>query len=118
MFRNPLTYLALGFIRLYRLILSPWMGNQCRFHPTCSHYAEEAFLTHGFFKGLVLTLWRIVRCAPWGRGPWNDPVPPKKPEPDTANTGFAWLRPFRYNEANPNQKRQEDITTSTEQKER
>lgn len=75
-----------SLIRLYRLILSPWMGNQCRFHPTCSHYAEEAFEKHGFLKGLVLSLWRIVRCAPWSNGPWTDPVP----DP------FAWSDLFRY----------------------
>ncbi len=115
---NPLTLIALGFIRLYRLILSPWMGNQCRFHPTCSHYAEEAFLTHGFFKGLYLTVWRIVRCAPWGRGPWIDPVPQKNSDARPSNSRFAWLRAFRYNEPNPNYKSQQGITTSTEQKER
>lgn len=77
MVRNPLNLLALLLIRLYRLIVSPWWGNQCRFYPTCSHYAEDAFRIHGFFKGLALTLWRIGRCNPWSKGPWTDPVPPK-----------------------------------------
>lgn len=83
--RLPVT-LAKGFIRLYRLILSPWFGNQCRFHPTCSHYSEEAFEKHGFFKGLALTIWRIGRCAPWGKPPWIDPVPDR----------FAWRDVFGY----------------------
>ncbi|HOO50508.1 MAG TPA: membrane protein insertion efficiency factor YidD [Alphaproteobacteria bacterium] len=78
MIRNPLTSLMLGLIRAYRLILSPWLGNQCRFHPTCSHYAEEAFQTHGFVKGFFLMVWRILRCNPWYSGAWTDPVPPKR----------------------------------------
>ncbi|HPQ50733.1 MAG: membrane protein insertion efficiency factor YidD [Alphaproteobacteria bacterium] len=114
---NPFIRLALGFIRLYRLILSPWLGNQCRFHPTCSHYAEEAFLIHGFFKGFGLTLWRILRCAPWGRGSWIDPVPPKHISKNESHTGFAWARLLRYNEAHST-KLSEKLITPTEQDER
>ncbi|MDY0029612.1 MAG: membrane protein insertion efficiency factor YidD [Pseudobdellovibrionaceae bacterium] len=77
MTRNPLTLVMFGIIRLYRLIFSAWFGNQCRFYPTCSHYAEDAFKTHGFLKGFGLMVWRILRCNPWYSGPWTDPVPPK-----------------------------------------
>lgn len=59
---------AIGFIKLYRYLLSPWVGNQCRFHPSCSHYGEQAIERHGVVKGSVLTVWRIVRCNPWHPG--------------------------------------------------
>ncbi len=65
----------IALIRGYRYLLSPWFGNQCRFYPSCSAYAEEAIQTHGPLKGLWLTLARLARCAPWHSG-GHDPVPP------------------------------------------
>jgi putative membrane protein insertion efficiency factor len=53
-------------VRAYRLIASPWVGNACRFQPTCSAYALEALDKHGAIKGGWLALWRILRCNPWG----------------------------------------------------
>jgi len=64
----------IGLIRLYQLILSPWMGRSCRFTPTCSQYGLEAFKKYGVFKGFWLTAKRISRCHPWG-GHDYDPVP-------------------------------------------
>ncbi|MBL4589575.1 MAG: membrane protein insertion efficiency factor YidD [Alphaproteobacteria bacterium] len=64
-----------AFIRFYRFFLSPIMGNQCRFHPTCSHFAEEAYEMHGFLKGTLLTVIRIFKCNPWYKGQPLDPVP-------------------------------------------
>ena len=64
----------IGLIRLYQLILSPWMGRSCRFTPTCSQYGLEAFKKYGVFKGFWLTAKRIARCHPWG-GHGYDPVP-------------------------------------------
>jgi putative membrane protein insertion efficiency factor len=61
-------YLALGLIYIYRLCVSPLLGNTCRFFPTCSEYAEEAFKRHGFFYGFWLTLKRLVKCHPWHPG--------------------------------------------------
>lgn len=61
-------------IHLYRLILSPWIGNQCRFYPSCSHYSEEALIEHGFIKGAYLTVRRLLKCHPWHAG-GLDPVP-------------------------------------------
>jgi hypothetical protein len=61
-------------IRLYQKLLSPLMGAQCRFSPTCSAYGLEAFKRHGVFKGFWLTIKRIGRCHPWG-GSGYDPVP-------------------------------------------
>jgi putative membrane protein insertion efficiency factor len=66
-----------GLIRLYQLLLSPFWGAQCRFHPTCSCYAMEALDKHGAFKGTGLALYRILRCNPWADG-GLDPVPEKK----------------------------------------
>ncbi len=60
--------LAIAFIKLYRLLLSPFMGQQCRFYPTCSHYGEEAIDKHGFIVGSWLTLKRILKCNPWHEG--------------------------------------------------
>ena len=66
--------LLIGAIRLYRKILSPFIGQQCRFEPTCSHYGEEAIAKHGALRGTILTVWRILRCGPWSKGGY-DPVP-------------------------------------------
>jgi len=70
--------LALALIRAYRYLLSPWFGNQCRFHPTCSAYAEEAITKHGILRGTWLTAARLAKCHPWHSG-GLDPVPPRKP---------------------------------------
>ena len=64
----PLRWALLGAIRLYRATLSGWLGGQCRFYPSCSHYAEEAIRTHGAVRGTGLSVWRVLRCNPFGRG--------------------------------------------------
>ena len=61
-------------IRAYQFLLSPIFGTQCRFYPTCSHYALEAIAHHGAAKGLLLTAGRIARCSPLCAG-GHDPVP-------------------------------------------
>jgi hypothetical protein len=53
-------------VRAYRLIFSPWLGQNCRFQPTCSAYALEAWRKHGGIKGGWLAIRRIARCHPWG----------------------------------------------------
>ncbi len=63
-------------VHLYRWTLSPFLGRQCRFHPTCSAYALEAIETHGALKGWALALRRILRCHPWAASGF-DPVPEK-----------------------------------------
>ncbi|MCL2684120.1 MAG: membrane protein insertion efficiency factor YidD [Synergistaceae bacterium] len=60
--------MAITAIKAYRRFLSPILGPHCRFHPTCSQYALDAFRTHGFIKGTVLTTMRIARCGPWHPG--------------------------------------------------
>ena len=64
----PLRSISIGFIRLYRATLSGLFGGQCRFYPSCSHYAEEAIRAHGVVRGAWLTTWRILRCNPFGAG--------------------------------------------------
>ncbi|WP_237059819.1 membrane protein insertion efficiency factor YidD [Microbulbifer sediminum] len=76
-----MTWLAIRLIHGYRYLLSPWVGNQCRFYPTCSHYAEEALKAHGFLKGGYLTGRRLIKCHPWHPG-GLDPVPPASGEQD------------------------------------
>jgi uncharacterized protein len=66
-----------GFIRLYQLVLSPFVGQTCRYLPTCSDYADEAIRQHGVLHGTALAARRILRCHPWG-GSGYDPVPPAR----------------------------------------
>ena len=69
--------IAILFIRLYQILISPLLPPTCRFTPTCSSYSLEAFQQHGFFKGFYLTVRRILKCHPFHSGGY-DPVPPKK----------------------------------------
>ncbi|ERJ91579.1 membrane protein insertion efficiency factor YidD [Treponema lecithinolyticum] len=64
----------IALIRCYQVCLSPLFPPCCRFYPTCSNYALEAFKKHGVFKGLFLTVKRILRCNPYCSGGY-DPVP-------------------------------------------
>jgi len=73
-FSKILTYPFVLLIKIYQLGISPLLGSQCRFTPTCSQYAKEALQKHGVFKGIWLTINRIIRCNPWG-GHGHDPVP-------------------------------------------
>jgi putative membrane protein insertion efficiency factor len=65
---SPLRWVSIGLIRLYRATLSGMLGGQCRFYPTCSHYAEDAIRARGFVLGWGLAAWRIARCNPFGKG--------------------------------------------------
>ena len=75
-----LAWPLLGLVALYRFAISPWLGANCRFEPSCSAYAMEALRVHGAFRGSVLTVRRIGRCHPWG-GSGYDPVPDKEQDP-------------------------------------
>ena len=61
-------------LRVYQLVLSPWIGNQCRFYPTCSEYARQAVEAHGSLRGSALAAKRLCKCHPWHPGGF-DPVP-------------------------------------------
>ena len=67
-------HVMIWLIRLYQKYISPLKRPCCRFTPTCSSYAIEAFKKRGFFIGMILTVWRILRCNPFSKGGY-DPVP-------------------------------------------
>ncbi len=55
-------------IRLYRRVISPALGQRCKYHPSCSAYALQAIRTYGILRGVVLAAWRLLRCNPWSHG--------------------------------------------------
>ena len=71
---GALSWLLCLPIVFYQTCISPFTPPACRFTPTCSEYAKQALKKHGPVKGLALTVWRILRCTPWG-GSGYDPVP-------------------------------------------
>jgi len=74
---NILTIILIKFIKGYRFLISPLLGNSCRYFPTCSEYSIEALKTFGLFKGLFLSIKRILSCHPikfLGGGEGLDPV--------------------------------------------
>lgn len=73
---NPAAGAAVGFIRVYQKLVSPLMGNNCRYQPTCSSYTAEAIASYGFVRGGWMGLRRLGRCHPWHEGGY-DPVPPR-----------------------------------------
>jgi uncharacterized protein len=78
-------------VRAYRLLLKPWLGNACRFEPTCSAYTLEALQRHGALGGVALGGWRLLRCHPWCDG-GCEPVPATFAPRDTARGLFTrWV---------------------------
>jgi len=74
---SPLGHLFTAPLKLYRRFISPYTPATCRFSPTCSQYAIDAIRVHGVFRGLPLSVWRIMRCHPFCEG-GHDPVPPSR----------------------------------------
>ena len=70
---NIFTYILIKTIKCYKFLLSPLLGNSCRYFPSCSEYSIQSLKTFGFFKGLYLSLKRILSCHPWNDGGF-DPV--------------------------------------------
>jgi putative membrane protein insertion efficiency factor len=64
----PARMAVIALIQVYRATLAGWLGGQCRFYPSCSHYAEEAIRVRGVIVGLPLAVWRVLRCNPFGAG--------------------------------------------------
>ncbi|MEL0249590.1 MAG: membrane protein insertion efficiency factor YidD [Actinomycetota bacterium] len=77
---HSIGWLVRGFFLVlivgYQRLISPLLPASCRYHPSCSAYGFDAIAVHGSAKGLVLTLWRLLRCNPWSKG-GVDPVPDK-----------------------------------------
>ena len=75
--RRILIFPFVFLIKIYQFLISPIIGKNCRFNPTCSNYALEALKKHGLFLGMYYSIIRISKCHPWG-GSGHDPVPSKK----------------------------------------
>ncbi|MBI3234901.1 MAG: membrane protein insertion efficiency factor YidD [Bacteroidetes bacterium] len=73
--KNFFSYLLIGLIKIYQLLLSPLWPNSCRYTPTCSAYSIEAIKKHGPIKGFWLGFKRILSCNPWWGKHGHDPVP-------------------------------------------
>ena len=87
--RAPITsWPFIGLIWVYRATLSPIIGNQCRFEPTCSRYALDAYRRYGACRGTALTTRRILRCHPFSKGGY-DPVPIESGSTDAPGAGDA-----------------------------
>lgn len=71
-----LNFVPILLIKFYQTFISPLLGPSCKYHPTCSNYAIEAFRQHNFFYASWLTVWRVLRCNPFSKGGY-DPVPPR-----------------------------------------
>ena len=81
-------HLLIGVVRVYQVLISPWLGSNCRHDPTCSRYAIEALETWGAWKGLKLTIRRVSRCHPWGTQ-GHDPVPEVHRTVDDSSTSTS-----------------------------
>ena len=66
--RRAVRALAIGPILLYQRLVSPLIGPRCRYYPTCSAYAVDAIGSFGILRGVVLAVWRVLRCNPWSPG--------------------------------------------------
>jgi putative membrane protein insertion efficiency factor len=75
--RGILIFPFVFLIKIYQFLISPIIGKNCRFNPTCSNYSLEALKKHGLVLGMYYSIIRISKCHPWG-GSGHDPVPSKK----------------------------------------
>ena len=73
MINKFLTFSVISLINLYKYLISPLLGNNCRFLPTCSEYTKEAIIKFGLIKGTSLCFKRIIKCHPWGKS-GHDPI--------------------------------------------
>ena len=73
MIKKILILLVIGLINFYKYLISPLLGNNCRFLPTCSEYTKEVIIKFGLIKGINLGFKRIIKCHPWGKS-GHDPI--------------------------------------------
>ena len=73
MINKFLIFFVISLINLYKYLISPLLGNNCRFLPTCSEYTKEAIIKFGLIKGTSLGFKRIIKCHPWGKS-GHDPI--------------------------------------------
>ena len=66
--------LAVSLIGVYQRFISPLLPTSCIYTPTCSEYAKQSFIKHGFFKGFGLSVFRILKCGPWSKGGLDEVV--------------------------------------------
>ena len=85
--KTPGRLVGVGFVRLYQLTLSGFIGNSCRHMPTCSEFTYEAIARHGLWSGGWLGLFRFLKCGPFGTSGY-DPVPPE------LSDQHHWWRPW------------------------
>ncbi|MDN2564780.1 membrane protein insertion efficiency factor YidD [Aquibium sp. A9E412] len=90
--KTPARLFGTGFVRLYQLTLSGFVGNHCRHLPTCSEYAYEAIARHGLWAGGWLALFRVGRCGPGGTHGIDN-------VPETLAPRLRWSMPWRYHAA-------------------
>ena len=70
---NIFTNILIKFIKIYKFLVSPLLGDSCRYYPSCSDYSIDSLKTYGLFKGFFLSVKRIFSCHPWASGGF-DPV--------------------------------------------
>jgi hypothetical protein len=75
---NCLSFVAIKSLKGYQLVLSPWIGNQCRFTPSCSNYAIGAYTHFNFIKASWFTIKRVCKCNPWHEGGIDEVIPINK----------------------------------------
>ena len=78
-FEKSMKILILTLLKIYKFLISPFLGNNCRFLPSCSDYAYEVITEKGVIKGSILSIKRLTKCHPWGRSCY-DPVNKEKKE--------------------------------------
>jgi putative membrane protein insertion efficiency factor len=107
-------YLLIGFLKVYRLVISPLYGDVCRYYPSCSAYALRAVGVHGAAKGTWLAARRLLRCHPWAAGGY-DPVPgtPEFAEEQRLEAGRAWTLEVEHHPAGSDGTPTGVVTTST-----
>lgn len=81
--------IAIAIMKVYRKLISPLYGEVCRYYPSCSRYSMEAYQQRGFLVGVVLTIWRLLRCNPFSGGGIDDVPTSNHTHFDISSRGFV-----------------------------